>query len=132
MEGVLKWLIAAIGGSAVLFMILKLLWDKIGIPAILKFIAIGTRSRKAKLLTHLADEFTDDLIAKYPNSKWIQFLDEAIDKLIIEAEWEDLSEKRITATSICRSALSRKANIAESISKEELALANEKLNNIGG
>ncbi len=46
------------------------------------FLQIGKRKQYAQWIAVIADEITDELVQKYPNKKWLERLDEAVDKLI--------------------------------------------------
>ena len=49
---------------------------------LLPFLRVEKRRRYAKWIAHLADEITDDLLARYPGNKWVKFMDESVDKLM--------------------------------------------------
>lgn len=42
---------------------------------------IGKRKQFAQWIAVIADEITDALVAKYPNKRWLEALDQAVDKL---------------------------------------------------
>lgn len=42
---------------------------------------IGKRKQFAQWIAVIADEITDALVAKYPNKRWLEVIDEAVDKL---------------------------------------------------
>jgi len=48
---------------------------------IIPFLKIGKREKYASLITTLADEITDELCAKYPDKEWLNYLDQAVNKL---------------------------------------------------
>ena len=49
---------------------------------IIPFLSIGKRQRYAQYIAAIADELTDGLRGKYPESEWLAHLDEAVDGLI--------------------------------------------------
>jgi hypothetical protein len=49
---------------------------------VIPFLSVGKRQRYAELIAMLADEITDELVAKY-NKDWVNYLDQAVDKLIM-------------------------------------------------
>ena len=49
---------------------------------VIPFLSVGKRQRYAELIAMLADEITDELKSKYPQD-WINYLDQAVDKLIM-------------------------------------------------
>lgn len=65
------------------------------VPLLVKFIVVGTRERYARFLAALADEATDDLMLKYPDNKWADLADEAVDLIIAKLGWEKMT---MTAT----------------------------------
>ena len=54
----------------------------IGKKYLLPFLKVEKRRRYAKWIAHLADEITDDLLARYPDNRWMKFVDESVDKLM--------------------------------------------------
>ncbi len=48
---------------------------------IIPFLKVGKRERYASLITTLADEITDELCEKYPEKQWVNYLDQAVNKL---------------------------------------------------
>lgn len=122
MEGILK-LFGIAGG---IIGLLGFILYKFAFPQFKKWIQIGVRSRYAKLLSHLADEITDDLVIRYPASKWINFIDEAVDELLKTMGWEDLSQKRMIVTRAENAALNRAAATGK-ITKKDAEKASEKL-----
>ena len=49
---------------------------------VVPFLHVGRRQRYAELIATLADEITDELMGLYPDTAWLEHLDEAVDKLI--------------------------------------------------
>ena len=49
---------------------------------VLPFLKVGKRKRYAELIATIADEITDDLMARYPEKEWLRHLDEAVDALM--------------------------------------------------
>jgi hypothetical protein len=59
-----------------------LLAGHIATKYVIPFLSIGKRQRYAELIAMLADEITDELKAKYQED-WTDYLDQAVDKLIM-------------------------------------------------
>jgi len=64
-------------------------WGLLGIAVALlgkaylvPFLVLAKRRKYAEWIAHIADEVTDDLSARYPDKKWIEFLDESVDTLM--------------------------------------------------
>jgi hypothetical protein len=68
-------------GNAILT-ILGMVIVFIGKNYVLPFLKVEKRRRYAKWIAHLADEISDDLLARYPEDSWIKFVDESVDKLM--------------------------------------------------
>jgi len=49
---------------------------------ILPLLRIEKNRRYAGWIAQLADEVTDDLVRRYPEKRWLEYLDDAVDKLI--------------------------------------------------
>lgn len=49
---------------------------------VIPFLQVGKRKHYAEYIAALADDITDDLKGKYPETEWLKHLDEAIDTLI--------------------------------------------------
>lgn len=49
---------------------------------VVPFLAAGKRQRQAQFIAMIADELTDELRKKYPDKRWLQRLDEAVDILV--------------------------------------------------
>ena len=49
---------------------------------VIPFLKVGKRQQYAQFIATIADEVTDDLRNKYPDKKWLEYLDEAVDRLI--------------------------------------------------
>ena len=49
---------------------------------LLPFLEIESRRRYAAYIAAIADDVTDELVLRYPDRKWLQYLDEAVDKII--------------------------------------------------
>ena len=52
--------------------------NKYAIP----FLKVGKRQKYAQFIATIANEVIDDLRNKYPDRKWLKYLDEAVDRLI--------------------------------------------------
>jgi hypothetical protein len=50
---------------------------------LIPFLKVGKRKNYAGYIALIADEVTDDLRNRYPDNKWLEQLDRAIDQLII-------------------------------------------------
>ncbi len=53
----------------------------IGAKYLAPFLKIGKRKQYAQWIAVIADEITDELVQKYPDKKWLERLNEAVDKL---------------------------------------------------
>jgi hypothetical protein len=71
------------------------------------FLKVEKNKRYAEWIAHLADEITDDLIVRYPDNRWLKYLDESIDKLMLICG----IDKTVAARAI-NSSLKRKESIA--------------------
>lgn len=49
---------------------------------VIPFLKVGKRQQYAQFIATIADEVTDDLRSRYPDKKWLEYLDEAVDRLI--------------------------------------------------
>lgn len=49
---------------------------------VLPFLKVGKREKYARWIATIADDLTNELRAKYPDRKWINHLDEVVDRLI--------------------------------------------------
>lgn len=95
-ESILMWIIDQFGGLENLILSgVALVAAKFLVPWLKK----GTRMRYATHLTHLADEITDDLLARYPDKDWSRILEESVETIRKELGVTDLSEKRLNFTS---------------------------------
>ncbi len=75
----------------------------IGAKYLAPFLKIGKRKQFAQWIAVIADEITDELTLKYPDKKWLERLDEAVDKLAeVCGVGKDISGRAV------RAALSRK------------------------
>jgi len=92
--------------SAILAM-LSLAVVFVGKNYLLPFLSIEKNRRYARWIAHLADEITDDLMARYPNNKWVKFIDESVDKLM-----EICGIDKEVAKRAVNSALKRKIKVA--------------------
>ena len=59
-----------------------LLAGHIATKYVIPFLSVGKRHRYAELIAMLADEITDELKSKY-DEDWTNYLDQAVDKLIM-------------------------------------------------
>lgn len=65
---------------------------------IVPFLRVGKRKQYAQYIALIADEVTDDLRAKYPQSNWLKHLDEAIDALItITGVTQEIASRAVNA-----------------------------------
>ncbi len=62
--------------------ILSMVVAFVGRNYLLPLLMVEKRRRYAKWIAHLADEITDDLLARYPDNRWMKFVDESVDKLM--------------------------------------------------
>lgn len=49
---------------------------------VVPYLKVGKRQKYARWIATLADDLTDELRARYPDRKWINHLDEVVDRLI--------------------------------------------------
>ena len=49
---------------------------------VIPFLKVGKKQQYAQFIATIADEVTDDLRNRYPDKKWLEYLDEAVDRLI--------------------------------------------------
>jgi len=70
----------------------------VGARYLAPFLKIGKRKQYAQWIAVIADEITDELVQKYPEKKWLERLNEAVDKLIeICGVSEDVSGRAVNA-----------------------------------
>ena len=85
-----------------LLAILSMLVVFIGKNYLLPFLRVERRRRYAKWIAHLADEVTDDLVSRYPNKRWMKFVDESVDKLMEICGIDKNVAGRAINSAICR------------------------------
>jgi len=49
---------------------------------VVPFLQVGNRRKMAEYISIIADDLIDELRMKYPDRKWLEYLDEALAKLI--------------------------------------------------
>lgn len=49
---------------------------------LIPFLRVGKRRRYAEFIVIIADDLTDELRQKYPDTTWLAHLDEAVDRLV--------------------------------------------------
>lgn len=49
---------------------------------IIPFLRVGNRQKMAQYISIIADDLIDELRHKHPNRKWLEYLDEALEKLV--------------------------------------------------
>lgn len=49
---------------------------------VIPWLKVARRKAYADHIFRIADDITDDLIERYPDNKWLNFLDQAVDKLM--------------------------------------------------
>ncbi|HDS00581.1 MAG TPA: hypothetical protein ENO22_14315 [candidate division Zixibacteria bacterium] len=76
----------------------------IGKKYLLPLLEVESRRKYAEWIAHIADELTDDLVARYPDNRWVKFIDDSVDKLMEICG----IEKEVAARAI-NSALRRKS-----------------------
>lgn len=76
----------------------------VGKKYLIPLLRVEKRRRYAGWIAAIADELTDDLVARYPGKKWIEELDKAVDKII-----EICGINKEVAERAIRAAASRKA-----------------------
>ncbi len=62
--------------------LLGLLVAFVGKNYLLPLLKVERSRRFARWIALLADEITDDLVARYPDNGWVKFIDEAVDSLM--------------------------------------------------
>lgn len=66
---------------------------------LIPYLQIGRRKRYAEFIARIADEVTDELRIRHPQSKWLKHLDEAVDTLIeIAAISPDIARRAVNAS----------------------------------
>jgi hypothetical protein len=73
---------------------------------LLPFLNTTRKKKLAEYILLIADEVTDYFVAKYPNSKWIEWIDQAVDKII-----EITGASKEVATRAAQAAMQRKQQI---------------------
>lgn len=66
------------------------------------YLAVERHRRYAEYIALIADDVTDDLIARYPDNAWLKRLDEAVDKVIEICGIEDEVAQRAVSAAITR------------------------------
>ena len=69
---------------------------------LLPYLKMGNRARYAQYISIIADEITDDLRARYPNSEWLEHLDEAVDRIIEVCEISPEVARRAARAAVSR------------------------------
>ena len=91
--------------GAILFLLLGWMTKRYLIP----FLNTELRKRMAEYVLLIADEVTDQLVAKYPKNELLRWLDQAVDKII-----EITGTSKEVATRAAQAALTRKGiNVKE-------------------
>jgi hypothetical protein len=87
------------GGVGAVFMaLLAWLVKKYLIP----FLDIERHRRYAGYIATIADEITDDLVRKYPDKRWLQFIDEAVDRVIEICDIQPEIARRAVSAALAR------------------------------
>ena len=73
---------------------------------LLPFLNTTRKKKLAEYILLIADEVTDYFVAKYPNAKWIEWIDQAVDKII-----EITGASKEVATRAAQAAVYRKIGI---------------------
>lgn len=68
------------------------------------------KKKMAELIAQIADDITDELVAKYPDEKFWHFLNEGVDKVIEICNLKDNAKGRNVAARATVAALERKRN----------------------
>ncbi|MFQ5606484.1 MAG: hypothetical protein ACE5GA_00950 [Candidatus Zixiibacteriota bacterium] len=77
----------------------------VGSRHLVPLLQVGKRKQFAQWIAVIADEVTDALVARYPNKRWLEALDEAVDSLVeICGVSQEISRRAVDA------ALARKNN----------------------
>jgi hypothetical protein len=92
-------IIALLGGGGAIFSAL-VVW--LARQYLVPYLAVEKRRRYAEYIALIADEVTDDLIRKYPESDWMKRLDEAVDKIMEICGIEDEIARRAASAAISR------------------------------
>ena len=75
------------------------------------FLKVGTRERYAKWLMYIADDATDDLLVKYPDSTILGLLDEAVDKIMEICKVDKMTARRVANASFARKKIKPKKGV---------------------
>jgi hypothetical protein len=98
---VLRHMLELAGGlSAAIALLIAYLTKKYLVP----FLQVERHRRYARWIAAIADELTDDLRIRYPENKWIEKLDEAVDRIV-----EICGIKKQVAGRAIRAAVARKS-----------------------
>lgn len=66
------------------------------------YLEVERHRRYAEWIAHIADEVTDDLVARYPNQRLLEFLDESVDKVMEICGIPDESARRAVKAAVIR------------------------------
>ncbi len=66
------------------------------------YLVLARRREYARWIAAIADEVTDDLRARYPESEWLKHLDDAIDKIIQVCEISPEIARRAANAALAR------------------------------
>jgi hypothetical protein len=86
------------GTGAVLMVVVTWLARKYLVP----LLELEKRRRYARYIAIIADEVTDDLVRKYPDEAWLQYIDEAVDKIISVCHIDIEVARRATSAALAR------------------------------
>jgi hypothetical protein len=102
--GIFDWIFGVIPDVAIVSTILFILgW--LAKRFVKPLLEVERNRAMATWIAHIADEVTDELVARYPDQQWDNWLDKAVDKVMEVCE----IEKREVAERAARAALGRKA-----------------------
>lgn len=74
----------------------------VGLRYLAPFLKVGERKRYASWIAVIADEVTDALVARYPDKRWLERLDEAVDVLAEICGVDQKISKRAVEASLSR------------------------------
>ena len=78
---------------------------------LVEFLKVGTRGRYAKWLMYIADDATDDLLMKYPDSTILSLLNEAVDKVMEVCKVDKITATRVTSAAFARKQIKPKKGV---------------------
>ena len=95
LEFILNNILSLAGGVGTVLMAIVIWMTK---KYLVPYLNLESRRRYARFITAIADDVTDDLVRKYPDNRWMKYLDEAVDKVIdICGIDQEIAERAVSA-----------------------------------